>query len=262
MGQETPPVMQDFLTDAEIERLREIQELAERGKDEETIRAEAWSDLSDLGGYGVSDLEAFIDAASERRTRLSERYSEIYSEKMPTTANFVSAVSEQEMKRQWAKKRASEEMYQFRKQTIPLTQKLRRLRVRKEVAEEILDRRLYGYEVPSSPPDEADRLVTPLSEYEPTGAPKEILETLVNLNEDRDLTEARSRAAIWRLVYRRKEEASDLPDNAANQISEALRRSMKRSEVYHKWPETTEEVKELAQHFSQRWDNVGPSFEP
>ncbi|WP_118831874.1 hypothetical protein [Salinibacter ruber] len=183
MGQETPPVAQDFLTDTEIERLREIQELSERGKDEEAIRAEAWSDLSDPRGYGVSDLEAFIDAASERRIRLSERYSETYSEKMPTTSNFVSAVSEQEMTRQWAKKEASEEMYQFRKQTIPLTQKLRRLRVRMEVAEEILDRRLYGYEVPNLPPDEEDRLVTPLSEYDPAPKAKKVLETVVEHQE-------------------------------------------------------------------------------
>jgi hypothetical protein len=39
-------VAQDFLTDAERERLRETNKLAEEVPEEESLRAEAWRDLS------------------------------------------------------------------------------------------------------------------------------------------------------------------------------------------------------------------------
>jgi len=74
------------LTEEEWERLRELERLSEENESEAAIRVGAWDDLS---GYGFADLEAFIEAAKEKRTRLSEKYREAYQEYDPGSASFA-----------------------------------------------------------------------------------------------------------------------------------------------------------------------------
>ena len=222
------------LTEEEWERLREIERLSEENDSEETIRVEAWDDLS---GYGFADLEAFIEAAKEKRTRFSEKYREAYQKYNPGSATFASAVeSEAQFAAEW---RASEEVYQFYSTTLPLEAKLRRARVRGEVAEEIRERRLLGYRIPGSPPDVEDSLVTPLSEYDPSDAAEDALSAVIRVEENHDGLAEMGIGDVWDHV----EKEVGLVNARAN-----LRQDMRgRDKAPDRYPQNTEELLKVAQ---------------
>ena len=221
------------LTEEEWARLRELERLSEENESEAAIRVRAWDDLSD---YGFADLEAFIEAAKEKRTRLSEKYRETYQEYDPGSATYAGAIgSEAQFIAEW---RASEEVYQFYSTTIPLEAKLRRARVRGEVAEEIRERRLLGYGIPDSPPNVEDSLVTPLSEYDPSDAAKNALSAVIQLDKDHEELTEMDIGDVWNHV----EEEMGLMNARAN-----VRQDMRgRKKAPKRYPETTEELVGLA----------------
>jgi hypothetical protein len=230
------------LTEEEWERLRELERLSEENESEAAIRVEAWDDLSD---YGFADLEAFIEAAKEKRTLLSEKYRETYQEYDPGSATYAGAIeSEAQFIAEW---RASEKVYQFYSTTIPLEAKLRRARVRGEVAEEIRERRLLGYGIPDSPPNVEDSLVTPLSEYNPSPGAKELLQAVAYLDQKHDeLAEKRYKSNIWRPVHEAIDEDGELDKDAIRRLNQRLKSDMEEKEVEDQFPETTEELVTLA----------------
>jgi len=102
----------------------------------------------------------------------------------------------------------------------------------------------------------------PPEDYTPSPKAREILATVARLDEERTgLAEAESKAAIWRLVYR-EIEGGELQNRAAEKIGQTLRADMSRKAFGNQFPTTPKELVELARELSQRWDNVGPSFEP
>jgi len=99
-------------------------------------------------------------------------------------------------------------------------------------------------------------------EYTPSRKPKRLLQAVAKLDEEKEgLAEAESKTAIYRLAHARLN-GGEVEERATKRLNGALRRDMERGGFLSQFPETPEELVELARTLSQRWDNVVPLSEP
>jgi hypothetical protein len=131
-------------TSEQVERLEHLNEISEQTSVDKTeCQRKA---LEDLEGYGFTDLERFIQAASSERKRLTEKHGELL--KHPGSSATVFAESERndaEVLLEW---KTSDDYLDFQKQFCELNRRLKVLRIRKNVAKKIRRRRLYGEDLP------------------------------------------------------------------------------------------------------------------
>lgn len=229
-------VAQDFLTSAEVERLRETEELAEQIPDEEPLRAQAWEDLR---GWGMTDLKTLKEMSEQRRRNLTDEYRKAYRSHTPSNSGYWSSdASKEEEMRRLAKWRASEPVTEFYRTVLPLDAKIVRLRVRSEVAQELLERHLLGREIPDTLPGAEEQMVTPLSEYDPSPTASKILRAVAeSQNERENLREAKDMTRVLKIAL----------DEAGEKPLSPLRQDMKRKDVHGThWPSTPDELVDLA----------------
>lgn len=101
-----------------------------------------------------------------------------------------------------------------------------------------------------------------LDEYDPSPTAKRLLDAIATLDEERgDLAEADHKTAIFRIVHDRLNNGEST-EAATKRLNQALRSDMERKGHLGRFPETPKELVALAREVSQRWDNVGPPFEP
>ena len=89
-----------------------------------------------------------------------------------------------------------------------------------------------------------------LEEYTPSRKPKRLLQTVAKLDKEKDgLAEADSKTAIYRLVHARLN-GGDVKDEDIKNLNGALYRNMKDKGFISHFPETPEELVELARTLS------------
>jgi hypothetical protein len=97
-------------------------------------------------------------------------------------------------------------------------------------------------------------LENPLEGYDPAEKPARILEAVVDLSQTQGgLEDVVDLKPVWMVLYRRIEGGSLEGEEAAKNVSEPLRNDLKRKGFGDQWPESPEELVDLAEDvLSQR----------